>query len=107
MNMYYCKLNKMNNQKAVGICDDYLMGTCLYNDDPKEKTKIKHEFYGNELFEEDKAVEFIEKNMNDVLTINFLGKNAVEIIAKKLFKEIPEEHFAGDKKIPHFIYMRL
>ena len=81
----------------VAICDKNLLGKEI----GKEfKIKVKEEFYGGELVDEDKAVELMKK----ATISNLLGKEIVKLALEKKF--ITKENIMFIDDIPHTQFLK-
>ena len=95
--MFWCKCHSIKEHVVIAICDKNLLGKEI----GKEfKIKVKKEFYGGELIDNNKAVEFMKK-----ATIgNILGKEIVKLALEKKF--ITKENIIFIDDIPHAQFLK-
>ena len=95
--MFWCKCHSIKEQLVVAICDKNLLGKEIGK---KLKIKVKKEFYGGELVDENKTVELMKK-----ATIgNLLGKEIVKLAVEKKF--ITKENIILIDDIPHTQFLK-
>lgn len=95
--MFWCKCHLAKDHLVIAICDKNLLGKEIGED---LKLKVKEEFYGGELVDDEKAIEFIKK-----ATIgNLLGKEIIKLALEKNF--ITKENIIFIDDIPHAQFLK-
>ena len=95
--MFCCKCYSIKEHVVIAICDKNLLSKEIGK---KLKIKVKKEFYGEELIDDDKAVEFMKK-----ATIgNLLGKEIIKLALEKKF--ITKENIMFIDDIPHAQFLK-
>jgi hypothetical protein len=90
--MFWCKIHSEKENLIVAICDEKLLGKKIGK---KPRVTVEKKFYGEELIDDKKAVEMMEK----ANICNLLGKEIIKIALEKKF--IMKENIILIGDIPH------
>jgi len=90
--MFWCKIHSVERNLIVAICDEELLGTKIGK---TPKIIVEKKFYGEELVDEEKAIELMKK----AKICNLLGKDIIKIALEKKF--ITKENIIHIGEIPH------
>ena len=95
--MFWCKCHLAKEHLVIAICDKNLLGREIGRD---FKLKVKEEFYGGEVIDDNKAVNLMKKS-----TIgNLLGKEIIKLALEKKF--ITKENIIFIDDIPHAQFLK-
>ncbi len=90
--MFWCKTHSAKGNLIVAICDEELLNKKIGK---KPSITIEKKFYGEQLIDDKRAVEFMKKA--DIC--NILGKDIIKIALEKKF--ITKENIILIGDIPH------
>ncbi len=95
--MFWCKCHLAKDHLVIAICDKNLLGREIGKD---FKLKVKEEFYGGEVIDDNRAVELMKKSTMG----NLLGKEIIKLALEKKF--ITKENIIFIDDIPHAQFLK-
>jgi len=95
--MFWCKCHSIKENLVVAVCDEDLLGKEIGK---KLKIKIKKDFYGGELADENKVLECMKK----ATVGNLIGKKIVKFALEKKF--ITKENIMLIDDVPHAQFLK-